>query len=41
MHSLMKHYWWLLIVFILRVSLACDDYHRVLVTEQGGEHIDD
>ena len=42
MHSLIvKHYWFLLIVLTLRVSLACDYYHRVLVAEQGGEHIDD
>ena len=25
----------------LWVSLACDYYHRVLLAQQGGEHIDD
>ena len=40
MHSLIvKHYWWLLIVLSLRVSLACDYCQRVLVAKQGGEHI--
>ena len=34
-----KHYWFLNVV-TLRVPLACDYYHRVLVAEQGGEHID-
>ena len=41
MHNLMKHNWWLLVVLILRVSLACDYYHSVLVAERRGELIDD
>ena len=37
----MKYYRWLLIVWTLRVSLACDDHRRVAVAEQQGEHVDD
>ena len=40
MHSLIKHYWWLIIVLILRVYL-CDCLHRLLVADEGGWHIDD
>ena len=36
MNSLMKHYWWLRIVLILRVSLVCDCRHRLLVANQEG-----
>ena len=41
MHNMIVKHYWLLVALILRVPLACDYYHRVLVAEQGGEHIDD
>jgi len=40
-----KHYWWLLIVlicgYLVLETRAWDEYHRILVAEQGVGHTDD